>query len=185
MKIEINNAEAVAEIKELMARFGISAETVVERIIIEAGCWMPMETLANSYWKDRKPAEIAAKIPSWHGLVRKLPVFTKDWNLKIINDPPHFELAHLSGFMVSLSIYDRESPLWMNERGLLLRLGELRCGPTISAPAGFSKTPSQRQSLIAQARKIVAEIDPLTIIVGLEKDILYKHIEANRAEYPR
>jgi hypothetical protein len=57
MKVEINNAEAVAEVEALMARFGLSAETVIERIIIDAGCWMPMETLANSYWQDRKPAD--------------------------------------------------------------------------------------------------------------------------------
>jgi hypothetical protein len=53
MIVEIQNPEAVTEVKELMARFVLSAETVVERLIIDAGCWMPMETLANSYWEDR------------------------------------------------------------------------------------------------------------------------------------
>jgi hypothetical protein len=55
MTVEITNDEAVAEIEILMERFGLSAETVVERLIIDAGCWMPMETMADSYWKDRAP----------------------------------------------------------------------------------------------------------------------------------
>jgi hypothetical protein len=46
MTVVIENPEAIAEIEELMARFGLSAEVVVERLIIKAGTWMPMETLA-------------------------------------------------------------------------------------------------------------------------------------------
>jgi hypothetical protein len=154
MTVDIQDVEAIGEIEGLMARFGLPAETVIERVIINVGCWMPMETLANSYWQARNTSDSTADLTSsWHRLVTKLPVFTKDWDLKIINHPPKFELTHFSGFRVTLSIYDRESPLWYNEPGLLLRLHELRCGPTTFVPTGFFKTPSQRQSLITQARK--------------------------------
>jgi hypothetical protein len=154
MKIDINNAEAVAEIEQLMGRFGLSAETVVERVIIGAGCLMPTGILASPYWQDRiSVVAVADEIPHWHWQVKKLPVFTKDWDLKIIHDPPHFELTHLSGFMVSLSVYDREAPLWQKAPGLILDLIKLRQGPTTRVPSGFSKTPGQRQALIKQARK--------------------------------
>jgi hypothetical protein len=48
MTVVIENPEAIAEIEELMGRFGLSAEAVVERVIVNAGSWMPMETLAYS-----------------------------------------------------------------------------------------------------------------------------------------
>ena len=40
MTVVLENPEAIAEIEELMARFGLSAEVVVERVILEAGVWM-------------------------------------------------------------------------------------------------------------------------------------------------
>jgi hypothetical protein len=184
MTVILEDPEVIAEIEELMVGFRLPADAVVERVILEAGAWMPMETLANSYWQERRTfVSPGDDIPPWHALVTRLPVFAKDWDLRVINHPPKFELTHVSGVQVSLSIYDSvSSPLWANEPGLFLRLAEFRCKPTVTVPTGLSKTSSQRQSLIAEARKIVAEIDPLTIMIGLEKDILLHHIEANRAE---
>jgi len=46
MTVELDNPEAVAEIEALMARFGLSAKDVVERVIVEAAVWMPTETLS-------------------------------------------------------------------------------------------------------------------------------------------
>ena len=46
MTVELDSPEAVAEIEALMARFGLSAKDVVERVILDAGVWVPMETLA-------------------------------------------------------------------------------------------------------------------------------------------
>ncbi|GGG72722.1 hypothetical protein [Edaphobacter dinghuensis] len=185
MIVDIQDAGAVAEVEELMARFGLSAEAVIERVILEAGCWMPMETLADTYWQNKRKADsVDNDIPSWHRLVKKLPIFTKNWDLKIINDPPHFELTHISGFTVSLSVYDRWAALWEKAPGLIFYLSKLRCGPTTYAPPGFSKTPSQRQSLITQARKIVVEIDPLSIMIGREKDIVCEYIAANPTNCP-
>ncbi len=46
MMVVLDNPEAIEEINELMARFGLSAKDVVEKVIIDAGMWMPMETLA-------------------------------------------------------------------------------------------------------------------------------------------
>jgi hypothetical protein len=46
MTISVENSEAVAEIEGLMARFELTADEVVERVILEAGTWMPMELLA-------------------------------------------------------------------------------------------------------------------------------------------
>jgi len=48
MTIELDSPEAVAEIEALMARFGLSAKDVVERVIVGAGVWMPMEALGDS-----------------------------------------------------------------------------------------------------------------------------------------
>jgi hypothetical protein len=45
MTIEITNPEAIAEIEELMARFDIPASVVVERVMVQMGCWVPTETL--------------------------------------------------------------------------------------------------------------------------------------------
>jgi hypothetical protein len=45
MIVTIENPEAVAEIEELMERFHLSAQAVVEGVILEAGVWMPMEIL--------------------------------------------------------------------------------------------------------------------------------------------
>ena len=47
MTVTIENPEAIAEIEELMARFGLPAGVVVERLVLEAGSWMPMELLAH------------------------------------------------------------------------------------------------------------------------------------------
>jgi len=46
MTVVLEDPEAIAEVEELMARFGLSAKDVVEKVIIDAGIWMPMETLA-------------------------------------------------------------------------------------------------------------------------------------------
>jgi hypothetical protein len=46
MTVVIDHPGVVAEIQALMVRFGLTAETVVERVIQEAVAWMPMETLA-------------------------------------------------------------------------------------------------------------------------------------------
>ena len=40
MTVTLDNPDAIAEIEELMARFGLSAEVVVERVILEAGVWI-------------------------------------------------------------------------------------------------------------------------------------------------
>jgi hypothetical protein len=45
--LTVENPKAIAEIKELMSRFGLPADVVVERLVLEAGCWMPMELLAT------------------------------------------------------------------------------------------------------------------------------------------
>jgi hypothetical protein len=45
--LTIENPKAVTEIEKLMSRFGLSAGVVVERLVLEAGCWMPMELLAH------------------------------------------------------------------------------------------------------------------------------------------
>ncbi len=42
----IENPEAIAEIEELMARFGLPTDEVVERLVLEAGSWVPMELIA-------------------------------------------------------------------------------------------------------------------------------------------
>ena len=47
MTLAIENPKAIAEIEELMSRFGLSADIVVERLVLEAGSWMPMELLAH------------------------------------------------------------------------------------------------------------------------------------------
>ena len=54
MTLTINDPEAIAEIEELMARFGLSADVVVERVILEAGAWMPMEMLT---YPRRSPSD--------------------------------------------------------------------------------------------------------------------------------
>jgi hypothetical protein len=46
MTITLDDPEAIEEIEALMSRLGLSAKDVVERVIIDAGVWMPMETLA-------------------------------------------------------------------------------------------------------------------------------------------
>jgi hypothetical protein len=45
--VNIETPEAIAEIEELMSRFALSAEQVVERVILEAGIWMPMELVGH------------------------------------------------------------------------------------------------------------------------------------------
>ena len=45
MTIVLDDPEAIEEIETLMKRFGLSSKDVVERVIIDAGMWMPMETL--------------------------------------------------------------------------------------------------------------------------------------------
>jgi hypothetical protein len=47
MTVTIENLEAIAEIEELMARFGLPAGVLVERLVLEAGSWMPMDLLAH------------------------------------------------------------------------------------------------------------------------------------------
>jgi len=46
MTIILEKPEVIAEVDALMVRFGLSAEAAVERVILEAGTWMPMEALA-------------------------------------------------------------------------------------------------------------------------------------------
>ena len=46
MILTIEDPEAIAEIEELMSRFNLPANVVAERLIVEAGRWMPMELLA-------------------------------------------------------------------------------------------------------------------------------------------
>jgi len=58
MTVEIDNPEAIAEIEEYMSRFNLSAKEVVERILIDVGIWMPMETLAY-------PKKVTAPEYSW------------------------------------------------------------------------------------------------------------------------
>lgn len=48
MTVTLQNPEAIAEIEQLMARFDLSAEGVLEAVILEAGAWMPMEILSYS-----------------------------------------------------------------------------------------------------------------------------------------
>jgi hypothetical protein len=46
MTIVLENPEVIEQIEALMTRFQLPADVVVERVILEAGVWMPMETLA-------------------------------------------------------------------------------------------------------------------------------------------
>jgi len=46
MTIVLENQEVIDEIEALMTRFQLPANAVVERVIMEAGVWIPMETLA-------------------------------------------------------------------------------------------------------------------------------------------
>jgi hypothetical protein len=57
--ITISNPEAIAEIKYLMDRFQFPAELVVERVLMGAGVFMPMEMLGypDPYWNPREPNE--------------------------------------------------------------------------------------------------------------------------------
>ena len=59
MTVVLEDPEAIAEVEELMARFGLSAKDVVEKVIIDAGIWMPMETLA---YPRRGTGESRAKV---------------------------------------------------------------------------------------------------------------------------
>ena len=47
MTLAIGNPKAIEEVAELMSRFGLPADVVVERLILEAGIRMPMELLAD------------------------------------------------------------------------------------------------------------------------------------------
>ena len=47
ISVTLENPEVIAEIEWLMARFDLSAEAVLESVIVEAGAWMPMEILAD------------------------------------------------------------------------------------------------------------------------------------------
>lgn len=46
MTLTIENPEAIAELEHLVTRFGLPADVLVERLIQEAGSWMPTELLA-------------------------------------------------------------------------------------------------------------------------------------------
>jgi aromatic ring-opening dioxygenase catalytic subunit (LigB family) len=60
MTIVLDSPAVITEIEELMARFNLSANDVVERVILEAGTWMPMELLAYppSRFGEPAPGEI-------------------------------------------------------------------------------------------------------------------------------
>ncbi|HEX9199260.1 MAG TPA: hypothetical protein VF865_06855 [Acidobacteriaceae bacterium] len=55
MTVTLENQDAIAEIEELMARFDLPADAVVDRVILEAGTWMPMELLAYPPTKRTYP----------------------------------------------------------------------------------------------------------------------------------
>ena len=49
MTIAIKNPEVIVEIQLLMARLQLPADAVVERVILEAGAWMPSEALSGPF----------------------------------------------------------------------------------------------------------------------------------------
>jgi hypothetical protein len=54
MTVELQNPEAIAGIKALMERFGLTADQVVERVMLEMGTWVPLEVLGDPRHNDNK-----------------------------------------------------------------------------------------------------------------------------------
>ena len=57
MTVTLENPEAIAEIEQLMARFDLSAQAVLEAVMIEVGMWMPMENFARPLQSLRRIEE--------------------------------------------------------------------------------------------------------------------------------
>ena len=53
MTVTLKDPRVVSEIEQLMQRFQLPAETVLERLILEAGAWIPMELLAHPPMKTK------------------------------------------------------------------------------------------------------------------------------------
>jgi hypothetical protein len=54
MTVELQNSEVIAEVEALMERFSLTADQVVERVMLEMGTWVPTEVLGDPPRENNK-----------------------------------------------------------------------------------------------------------------------------------